>query len=238
MVMMLSAILLLGMSMVVVAAKPIDLSSSLVIDCDGPEKYQSNVSHTLDVCCSSYPHALPKRVTLLAGNWFVTTPPLLLPCDNLELHFASSESRLAVIPNTPADWPASATFAVGAIGRTNVSITGTGVSGHGGTIDGRGTPSGWWRDCTLKRPFLVMFVNCRHVRVHNVTLTNSPMFHLVGMNTSHVHIDHIHIQAPYTDKSCNLDGIDFSKRDIHTTLVFVIHCTPWLALNDECIHAL
>lgn len=92
-------------------------------------------------------------------------------------------------------------------------ITATGahdieISGDG-TIDGQGKV--WWdafrADHSMThRPYLIKFNKCTRVCVHGVTLTNSPMFHLVPQNCTDVTIQGITILSP--SNAPNTDGID------------------------------
>lgn len=86
------------------------------------------------------------------------------------------------------------------------------ITGQGG-IDGAGAP--WWEAARQAkrdglpdppRPRLITLQNCTDVRVEGVTLTNSPMFHLVPSNCVGVEIHGLTIQAPAD--SPNTDGID------------------------------
>jgi polygalacturonase len=98
-------------------------------------------------------------------------------------------------------------------GRYQDSITASGahdleISGEG-TIDGQG--EAWWtafreNPSMTHRPYLVKLSNCTRVHVHGVTLSNSPMFHLVPQNCTDVTIQGITIQSPVD--APNTDGID------------------------------
>ena len=96
---------------------------------------------------------------------------------------------------------------VNAIEQTDVAIAGT------GTIDGAGQL--WWdldraarqrEEPETIRPRLVKFTRCQRVKVANITLKNSPSFHLVPLFSEDVVIQNITIQAP--PDSPNTDGID------------------------------
>jgi polygalacturonase len=94
---------------------------------------------------------------------------------------------------------------------TDVSICGSGI------IDGGGAP--WWpavREAKKtgapeprRRPKMVNFQNCLRVTVRDVTLQNSPSFHLVPVDCDDVLIDHVTIKAP--GNSPNTDAIDPSS---------------------------
>jgi len=91
---------------------------------------------------------------------------------------------------------------------TNVAITGKGV------IDGNG--ASWWGPAreakrlqqaeTRRRPRLVVFSRCVGVSVRDVTLENSPSFHLVPSDCENVEIEGVTIRAPAD--SPNTDAID------------------------------
>jgi hypothetical protein len=100
---------------------------------------------------------------------------------------------------------------------TDVTITGSGV------IDGGG--SAWWGEAeharqlkpgyTLPRPNLLVLERCQHVRVENLTLQNSPKFHLVPVDCEDVTVSNVTILAP--EHAANTDAIDPSGRHILIT---------------------
>ena len=57
------------------------------------------------------------------------------------------------------------------------------------------------------RPYLIKLSNCKTLYVHDVTLHNSPMFHLVPSSCTNVTIDHVTITASGTNPA-NTDAID------------------------------
>jgi polygalacturonase len=82
------------------------------------------------------------------------------------------------------------------------------ISGEG-TIDGQG--NAWWTAFRASRsmaprPNLIKLSNCTRVRIHGVTLSNSPMFHLVPQNCMDVTIQGVTIKSPAD--APNTDGID------------------------------
>ncbi|HKI70079.1 MAG TPA: glycoside hydrolase family 28 protein, partial [Verrucomicrobiae bacterium] len=82
------------------------------------------------------------------------------------------------------------------------------ISGEG-TIDGQG--AAWWAAFRANpgmthRPYMVKISNCTRVLVTDVTLQNSPMFHLVPQNCTDVTIRGITIHSP--ENAPNTDGID------------------------------
>lgn len=102
------------------------------------------------------------------------------------------------------------------------------ISGEG-VLDGQGL-SWWERFRKAKaaapkggpveddRPRLIYFQHCRRVRVEGVTLTNSPMFHLVPHHCQDVAVVGIQILAPAD--SPNTDGID----PAHCQTVHITRC--------------
>jgi polygalacturonase len=95
----------------------------------------------------------------------------------------------------------------------DVAITGP------GTIDGSGRH--WWewsqraaRDgankqpgrVVYRRPNLIVINGCQRLRVADVTLTNSSMFHLVPRNVTDLTIERVKVRAP--SDSPNTDAID------------------------------
>jgi len=85
----------------------------------------------------------------------------------------------------------------------DVAITGE------GTIDGQG--SAWWKvfrsnPSMTHRPYMIRLQDCSRVLVEGVTLTNSPMFHLVPDSCTDVTIKDITIKSPAN--APNTDGID------------------------------
>jgi polygalacturonase len=94
---------------------------------------------------------------------------------------------------------------------TDVTFTGSGV------IDGNGAV--WWEEAekarqkvsgyTLPRPNLVALNRCKNVRFENITLQNSPKFHLVPAECEDVVISNVTILAPV--HAANTDAIDPSN---------------------------
>jgi polygalacturonase len=116
----------------------------------------------------------------------------------------------------------------------DLAISGAGVfDGQGGSCwpierkakaeaRARGLP-----DAEIGRPRMIILDHCRRVRVEGVTLTDSPMYHLVPAKCEDVTIEGIRIVAPAD--SPNTDGIDpsVSKR------VLISHC--FIDTGDDCI---
>ena len=82
-------------------------------------------------------------------------------------------------------------------GQENIGITGY------GTIDGKG--ENWqWRDYGT-RPYVIRFVECRHVNIENVRMRNSPMWMQQYLGCEFVSIRGIHV---WNHSTYNNDMID------------------------------
>lgn len=84
----------------------------------------------------------------------------------------------------------------------------------GGIIDGRG--ESWWpnRAADYTRPRLIVFDHCKHVRMENITVQNSPMWQIVPYYSEDLIFRNMNIYAPATEGH-NTDGIDpFSSRQV------------------------
>ncbi len=102
-----------------------------------------------------------------------------------------------------------------------------------GVIDGAGGK--WWIPAeaarrkqsgyTLPRPNLIVLTGCRDVRIADITLQNSPKFHLVPAECEDVLITNVTILAP--PRSPNTDAIDPSS----CRHVLITHCT--LDVGDD-----
>jgi Endopolygalacturonase len=94
----------------------------------------------------------------------------------------------------------------------DIAITGK------GKIDGQGTP--WWPYAKVKntkRPRMIVFKDCDKVLIENVTLTNSPMFH-IAINSTNVTVSGVIVRAPASDDpvnpSHNTDACNVSGKKI------------------------
>jgi len=96
----------------------------------------------------------------------------------------------------------------------DIAITGK------GTIDGQGAP--WWpfaKDKTVKRPRMIALKECTRVLIENVTLINSPMFHIaISGKSSDITVSGVTVRAPASDDvinpSHNTDACDVSGKNI------------------------
>ena len=117
----------------------------------------------------------------------------------------------------PGDWLKAASSGafipfIGGHNLTDVTFTG------GGVIDGNG--SVWWGEAekarqlksgyTLPRPNLIVLERCNNLRLENITLQNSPKFHLVPVDCEDVVVSNVTILAP--EHAANTDAIDPSGR--------------------------
>jgi polygalacturonase len=133
----------------------------------------------------------------------------------------------------PGDWLAATSSSdfvpfIGGRNLTNVTFTG------GGVIDGNG--SVWWPEAeqarrrkagyTLPRPNLIVLEQSKNLRLENLTLQNSPKFHLVPSDCEDVVVSNVTILAP--EHAANTDAIDPSGRRMLFT-----HCR--LDVGDDNI---
>lgn len=92
--------------------------------------------------------------------------------------------------------------------------------GGSGTIEGQGSP--WWpfaRIRSARRPQMIGLSSCERVLIENITLKNSPMFHIaIHGRSSDVTVRRVTIRAPAStdpvDPSHNTDACDVSGRNI------------------------
>jgi polygalacturonase len=95
-------------------------------------------------------------------------------------------------------------------GKDLADVTFTG----GGVIDGNGAV--WWGEAekarqiksgyTLRRPNLIVIERCKNLRMENITLQNSPKFHVVPTECDGVVISNLTVLAP--ERAANTDAID------------------------------
>lgn len=119
----------------------------------------------------------------------------------------------------PGDWLKNSRFIPFIGGRDLKDVTFTGA----GTIDGSGHV--WWPAAeaarrktsgyTLPRPNLIVIESSRNLRLEDITLQNSPKFHLVPTDCEDVVVSNVTILAP--DHAANTDAIDPSGRRILIT---------------------
>ena len=164
---------------------------------DGRTLNTAALQKTVDACAA----AGGGTVLVPAGN-YLTGPFTLTSRINLHLE---KKARL-LLSDDLATYPVRGARYENGISATKAHDLE--ISGEG-TIDGQGAK--WWAafraDAAMThRPNLVSFSDCTNVAVLEVTLTNSPMFHLVPQNCLDVTIRGITIGA--LTPSPNTDGID------------------------------
>ena len=100
-----------------------------------------------------------------------------------------------------------------------------------GRLDGNGEAGGWWEKemirGPIKRPRLMFFNRCDGIRLHGISLSNSPCWNIHPYFSSNVDILDISITAP--KDSPNTDAIDPEACD----RVDIIGCK--LSVGDDCI---
>lgn len=163
----------------------------------------------------------------------VQFPPGTYLCQPLTLHAKTivqlaagatlqASTNQADFMKTPGDWlkaRSSGEFIPLISGQDLTGITFTG----GGVIDGGGQV--WWGEAekarqirpgyTLPRPNLIVLEHCKNVRFENITLQNSPKFHLVPSDCEDVVISNVTFLAPA--HAANTDAMDPSGRHILIT---------------------
>ncbi len=177
---------------------------------DGATLDTAAIQKTLDQCGEA-----GGGIVLLSRGVYLSKPIYLRSKTTLQIGEgatlkATDEEADFADPARPGAWRAFTAFVNGR--RLNdVAITGP------GTIDGSGAR--WWGPAheakrtnilnpgyTLPRPKLIVLTGCTNVQVTNLTLLNSPCFHLVPTDCEQVLIDGVNIIAPAD--SPNTDAID------------------------------
>ncbi len=160
-----------------------------------------------------------------AGGGLVLVPPGTYLCGPLTLYGKINfqiEGTLRLFP--------LAHFGARGAGAAMISANNAAdlvISGHG-TIDGQGAD--WWaafRSGNIARPYLVRLSGSSRVLLEDITLKNSPMFHVAfSGNGSNLTALNLTIQSPAT--SPNTDGIDPSGQHI-----YIAHCN--ISVGDDNI---
>jgi polygalacturonase len=197
-----------------VAPKVCDVSQFGAVG-DGKTKDTAAIQKAIDSCAADKNGGIVR----LALGTFLSAPITLKSNVTLEI------SAAAVLLGSPdhADYPKKTEFRgpgyqalVSAVNAENVTIRG------GGVIDGNGTS--WWVEARQQkdsgvlgsqnsRPRLVVFDHCKHVRIENVTVQNSPMWQIVPYYSDDVVIQNVKVLAD--PHSPNTDAIDpFSSTNV------------------------
>ena len=167
-----------------------------------------------------------------AGGGKVIIPSGIYLCgpfqftNNLDLHIdAHAVLRMLPMDKYPGGIIEGRNFIVGSK-LHDIAITGKGM------IDGQGSP--WWpfaKTENAKRPRMIAFKDCERVLIEEVTMINSPMFHItVGGKSSNVTVQNVIIRAPAStdpvNPSHNTDACDVSGSKI-----LVKHCD--ISVGDD-----
>ena len=141
-------------------------------------------------------------IVLIPEGKFLTGPFTLASRINLQL----AKGAMILISDDMANYPVVNQRYQDCISVSNAQDIE--ISGDG-TIDGQG--KAWWaafeaNKSMTHRPYMIKLANCTRVLVRGVTLSNSPMFHLVPQNCTDVTINGITIKSP--SNAHNTDGID------------------------------
>ncbi|MFO1488387.1 MAG: glycosyl hydrolase family 28 protein [Verrucomicrobiota bacterium] len=156
-----------------------------------------------------------------AGGGLVKIPPgvyLSGPiklANQIDLHLESGAIlRMLPLGKYPGGLVDPQNFITGS-GLHDIAITGKGA------IDGQGAP--WWpfakTSKNAKRPKMITPSGCDRVLIENVTISNSPMFHIaIGGRSQNVTVRGVTIRAPASDDpahpSHNSDACDVSARNV------------------------
>lgn len=151
------------------------------------------------------------RVVVPAGTYLCG--PITF-CSRLDLQIDSAAMlRFLPLDRYPGGLKEGIDFIKGK-GLHDVAITGK------GTIDGQGSP--WWPYAKVKdakRPRMIVLRDCDKILIENVTLTNSPKFHIaIGGKTTNVTVSGITVRAPAStdpvNPSHNTDACDVTGKHI------------------------
>jgi polygalacturonase len=181
---------------------------------DGVSKDTTAIQKAIDTCALQG----GGTVHLIAGTYL--SAPIVLK-SNITLQLDKGATLLGSADH--GDYPPMTMFhlpdlqpLVSAANAVHVAIIGEGV------IDGNG--ESWWQEARYikdhgvlgaghPRPKLIIFDHCKHVRVEEVTIQNSPMWQLVPYYSDDVVIRNIKVLAPA--HSPNTDAIDpFSSSNV------------------------
>jgi len=151
-------------------------------------------------------------------------------CSNLDLHLEDGAVIQAPVTFTEAGLPEPETLHSQPEVRAKAPALPPLISGsklHDVAITGRGTIDGsgahWWKwseraarnakatepnRLVYRRSHLIVIEGCDRLLVADVTLTNSPMFHLVPKRINDLTIERVKVIAPWDGSAPNTDAID------------------------------
>lgn len=144
---------------------------------------------------------------------YMCGPIQLRSCVNLQVD-AGALLRMLPLDRYPGRTASPANFVTGS-GLHDIEISGQGA------IDGQGAP--WWLYAGVsgaRRPIMIRLSNCDRQLIQNITLSNSPMFHIAisGASSRNTTVQNVIIRAPAsTDPvlpSHNTDACDVSGTNI------------------------
>jgi polygalacturonase len=143
---------------------------------------------------------------------FLSGPIALTSRINLHLD-GGAVLRMLPLDKYPGGTVNPASFITGQ-GLHDIAISGSGM------IDGQGIP--WWPYADVRgaqRPRMILLTSCDRILIKNVTLSNSPMFHIaISSHSENVTVRGVTIRAnPSTDPvhpGHNTDACDVSGRNV------------------------
>jgi polygalacturonase len=169
------------------------------------------------------------------------TAPFTL-CSNLELHLEEGAVIMAPDSFAALGLPEPSSFKTQAEASARVRAPEPLISGKNlhdvaltgpGTIDGSGAHWWAWSERAARnaartqpgrivypRPHLIVINGCERLLVADLTLTNSPMFHLVPRNVTDLTIEGVKVRAPWDGSAPNTDAIDPGP----VTRAWIHHC--------------
>ncbi|MEO6568343.1 MAG: glycosyl hydrolase family 28 protein [Opitutaceae bacterium] len=172
---------------------------------------------------------------------FLTAPFAL--CSSLELYLEAGAVIQAPDTFEALGLPNPASFKTQAAADAGYKVPDpliTGKSLHDVAITGPGTIDGsgahWWAwseramrnaaaagkpgRVVLRRPHLLVFDDVQRLRVADITLTNSPMFHLVPRNLTDLTLERVKVRVPFDNSAPDTVAIDCGP----VTRVWIHHC--------------
>lgn len=211
---LIAATAVVAMSLPAFAAGKVCNARTYGAKADGVTKDTQAIQAAIDDCAKA-----GGGTVNLSGGTFVSAPIVLK--SNITLDIAKDATLFG--SSDHADYPAKTEFRapgtqslVSATDAEDITITG------GGTIDGNG--ASWWELARSERgagivgkivfrPRLVVFDHCKHIRLENITVQNSPSWQIVPYYTDDIVIRNVRVLAP--QHSPNTDAIDpFSSSNI------------------------
>jgi polygalacturonase len=197
---------------------------------DGTTKDTAAIQQAIDACATA-----GGGTVKIAGKTFLSGP--IVVKSNITLDIETGTTLLGSPDH--ADYPAKTEFRapgyqalISATAAENVTITG------GGVIDGNGTS--WWVEARQQkgsgilgsensRPRGIVFDHCKHVKLENITVQNSPMWQIVPYYSDDVILRNMKVLAD--PHSPNTDGID----PFSSTNVVIDHVTADVGDDDIAI---